>query len=370
MTENNYYGYSALFRKNKIIIAALSLVLFIFINIPLMLCLNIYSENIVAQCIAFFATYILTVIYLSVFSVTKRKTGKLLIFFFSFLPSAVSSLSAIAFESYEAFFATVLETAAVLAVSLVLTIVFLKFDKKYCGIKDSRFLLKFVRCAVIYICIFSFSLSVGTAVNNLNSDEALYEIDIKMTSAVKATNNAKSDDNSYVKYYSEELSALIDGSWENLHAQQKLDIAQTVVNIYSTAYGLNHSVQVGVSDLSAQEDGIITFAVFNKQLNYIFMDTRCFSSDYCEEDFLSTVLHEFYHAYQYEQVDALAYLPDSVKKLRIFDDAVNYKNGLENYTQGYEDFDTYYSQYVELTARNFSYDESKNLIYEIKENCS
>ena len=194
-------------------------------------------------------------------------------------------------------------------------------------------------------------------IGNANNNEISYQYEIDVYSNVEATNQAKTKDNSFSKYYLNELSPIIDRSWEKISQQAKLDIAQIVINIYTTYYGMSNSISVVLSDID-DEDGLITYGRYIDVLKTIVINKKCIDN-MDSQSLLITLLHEFYHAYQCEQVELLSLLPEEKQNLDVLSEARSFRDGLDNYIDGStENFDSYEDQYVESTARYFGYTEA------------
>lgn len=229
--------------------------------------------------------------------------------------------------------------------------------------KKIREILKSTQIVCTIICIFAVLLAYPT-INQMNKRsnnflENLLDTDV-IVSEIKPSNNVKTKEDSYIKAYIKELAPLIDGSYENLSIEQKLDICQIVCNIESTFNGSSVAVPVKLTSLKSDEDGC-TYACFINTMETIYLNSEVFN-ELSAEDALYVLLHECYHSYQYEQVKLYNSVSDEYKNLSMFYETKKYAEGFENYIDGPDNFEDYQNQYLEKTAEAYAYSESKTYL--------
>lgn len=141
------------------------------------------------------------------------------------------------------------------------------------------------------------------------------------------------------------ISDIEPARWKALNLQEKLLVAQKIVNVEARYYGLTHEILVGVADLSAG-----TLACYKDSTHQIII-----ALDYIENSYsyyvLRSLLHEVHHAYQYNQVELYKNVDKQYQNLSIFYEASIYMSEFKEYKDGAEDFDAYYTQLSEINAR-------------------
>ena len=292
----------------------------------------------------------------SLFTVVRSKIKYFLLFFVSVFP--VAAMLLIILLKFK-FWIGLIEIFNI-ALIIILYLYYSKIKGKWKKIKSSLFLKKLCRSVIVSFCIISlvFGIAWALTMENENNDETSFQYEIDVYPNVEATNQAKTKENSFSKYYLKELLPIVDGSWEKIEYQDKLDIAQIVINIYTTYYGMSNSISVVVSDIK-DEDGVITYGRYIDGLKTIVINKKCIINNVDSKSLLIMLFHEFYHAYQCEQVELLSLLPEEKQYLDMLSEARSFRDGLDNYIDGsIENFDSYEGQYVETTARSFGYTES------------
>lgn len=341
--------------KNRKIVFVLSL-LFDVIFITFSLTTNKYSINPIMLFLGIIGLTVVSVYILSMFTVVNGYIKYILLLSVSVFPIAFILLIILSKYNY------IISLIEIISI-IVLIIYFLydsKKEEKWKRIKSATFFKEFGRKTIISLCIISliYGIVLIPKIGNSSNDEISFQYEIDVYSNVEATNQAKTKDNSFSKYYLNELSPIIDGSWDKISQQDKLDIAQIVINIYTTYYGMSNSISVVLSDIK-DEDGLITYGRYVDALKTIVINKKCIIDNMDSQSLLITLLHEFYHAYQCEQVELLSLLPKEKQNLDVLSEARSFREGLENYVDGSkENFDSYEDQYVESTARYFGYTEA------------
>lgn len=186
-------------------------------------------------------------------------------------------------------------------------------------------------------------------------------------STVKANNNAKAKDNSFIKAHLNELMPLVDGTYNNLSTQEKLDILQIVCNIESTYSGNSKGISIALKSLFANDE-VCTQGCFSNFEERIYLNLDVFD-DMSESEALYVTLHECFHANQYEQIKLLNALSDEFKDNALLHEAKLYEQGFNNYKscENGSCFEEYESQYVERTANSYAYVTSQEYIKLIKQ---
>lgn len=350
-------------KKNRIIILSLSLLFDVAFYIYLTVTNN-FSFNSIVVLIELVIFTAFSVCILSVFTVSRGKGQMWFILTTSLFPISFALYILEAQNDFESF---LVESAVILTLFILYAIMIrynLKQNNRWNGVKDIRFIKEFVRLVIIgfsvIILMSNIITDIGIQIYEHNKETVFYQYEIEMSPKVKATNEAKTKNNSFARYYIEELSPLVIDNWEQVTQQDKLNIAQIIINIYATYYGLSDEISVVLVDIEDGEDTVLLGAYDHYQ-KMILLNSRYFSVT-SKEDWLNVLLHEFYHAYQHDQAEIINYLPEEKQNLGILAEAKYYKEGFENYIDGEADFESYQSQYVETTARDFADIEAESLL--------
>jgi hypothetical protein len=160
---------------------------------------------------------------------------------------------------------------------------------------------------------------------------------------------ASAAENHTIAGHLEELRKLEEDTWETLDRAERLDLLQTVANIEDTYLGLPHELSVTAGDLPESIAG-----QYDDRTHSITLDDDYLMNRLAHE-VLDTVCHEAYHAYQHRLCDAYDSLDSDFKGLLLFYRTEKYTVDFEHYYSG-DDFDAYYSQQVEIDARNYAAD--------------
>lgn len=136
--------------------------------------------------------------------------------------------------------------------------------------------------------------------------------------------------------------------WYSLSTKDKLNVLQCVANIEADYLGISNELNVGASNLPEY-----TLACYSD-----ISHTICINLEHLENDSVAEVLnsccHEAYHSYQHRLVDAYNETPEEIQKLRIYRNVALYVDEFATYSDGYEDFFSYYSQQCEKDAREYA----------------
>lgn len=159
----------------------------------------------------------------------------------------------------------------------------------------------------------------------------------------------------------EVISDIEPSRWETLSIEDKLLVAQKIVNCEARYYGLSHEIMVGTNDLSAG-----TLAYYKDSTHQIVIDLDHLENSYSYY-VLSSLLHEVHHAYQHNQVKLYQKLDEEDRNLFMFYDASVYMEEFADYEDGDENFYAYYTQLAEIHAREAGETESLEYIEAINE---
>ena len=143
----------------------------------------------------------------------------------------------------------------------------------------------------------------------------------------------------------EVISDIEPSRWETLSIEDKLLVAQKIVNCEARYYGLSHEILVGTDDLA-----VGTLAYYRESIHQIVIDLEHLENSY-SYDVLSTLLHEVHHAFQHHQVEIYQKLDEEDRNLLLFYDASVYMEEFADYKDGDENFYAYYTQLAEIHAR-------------------
>ena len=171
---------------------------------------------------------------------------------------------------------------------------------------------------------------------------------------IKSVNSA-SDTEWMVENNIDTISKLSSDKWYDLSRAEKLDVFGVIRNIEICHLGLTHEVELGTSVL-----GVATLGYYSEQTHQILLDTKHLDND-PTETVLHTLLHEMYHALQYEQVKAFSYIPEKYKGVYGFSDYIEYTNEFGNYVTATDDYFVYDNQQVEKLADKYA--EERTQIY-------
>lgn len=151
-------------------------------------------------------------------------------------------------------------------------------------------------------------------------------------------------------------------TWELLSLQERLDVAQIIVNNQVEYYGISHEISVGVGDLSFG-----TLGYYRDSTHQIVLDYEHLKESHSYL-ILETLMHEVNHVYTHELVRIYTNLSEEDRDLKIFHDIDIYTLEYEHYVDGSDDdFEKYYNQLVETHAREAGTEEAFRYIQLINE---
>lgn len=151
-----------------------------------------------------------------------------------------------------------------------------------------------------------------------------------------------------IKSQMDSVSKLAPDVWGTLSLEERQEVLGVVRNIETAYLGLTQPVDLGFSVLKPYELG-----EHSHSLHQITLDLRHLDED-APERVLHTLFHEMYHAYEHEQVEMLAYVPDEYQDLLLFTSIHKYKDELAAYVDGAEDYDAYEKQTLEVMANRYA----------------
>lgn len=138
--------------------------------------------------------------------------------------------------------------------------------------------------------------------------------------------------------------------WDDLSAQERLDILQTIANIERRYLGIPHELNVSVANI-----GEYLLGCYDDKKHTITISLDSLMNDPADK-VLNTVCHEAYHGYQHCIVSVLESTSEEAKNLRLFRDARNYAEEFSDYKSGGQGFYDYYYQECEMDAREYAED--------------
>lgn len=159
----------------------------------------------------------------------------------------------------------------------------------------------------------------------------------------------------------ESISNIEPDRWDTLNIEEKLVVAQKIINCEARYYGLSYEIIVGTAKLS---DGMLAY--YRNSSHQIVIDVDYLESSY-GYTMLRTLLHEAHHAYAHAQVELYQELAEKDKRLLMFYNASIYEEEFSDYVHGADNYYDYYTQAVEIHARKAGETESLEYIKAINE---
>ena len=149
------------------------------------------------------------------------------------------------------------------------------------------------------------------------------------------------------------MNSLRAEAWDKCSVQEKLDILQTICN-YECERDLGCRTPVIVAGYMERDE---VKGDYNDLTNTICLPVEDIENDPASF-VLSTVLHETRHAYQHAVVKAFNAIEDRLSEedldLSCFRFMLSYRDSMDNYSDGRDDFYTYYGQYIESDSREWA----------------
>lgn len=144
------------------------------------------------------------------------------------------------------------------------------------------------------------------------------------------------------------LVMLREDIWQNLTAEEKLNVLQKVADVERRYLGIPYALTVGTANLTGGALGY-----YSDRTREIIIDLDHLLDD-SSNDLVNTICHEARHAYQHRLVDAYDQVDDELKGLLIFYDVSEYKEEFSDYTDASEDEYLYVTQRVEQDCRKYA----------------
>lgn len=148
-------------------------------------------------------------------------------------------------------------------------------------------------------------------------------------------------------------------TWKKLAFNEKLDVLHSVIKIEQENLGLPDDLQIDVCKMT--EDLLGRYNDYSKQIlinDNLFLDET-------SDELLDTVCHEAYHSYQHRLISIYIDMDEKDKNLKLFRNIGRYENEFRNYKNGFDDFDSYYTQTCENNARKYAEERVKEYYKEI-----
>jgi hypothetical protein len=136
-------------------------------------------------------------------------------------------------------------------------------------------------------------------------------------------------------------------NWKNLTIQERLNVLQVVANIEQRHLGTSTELNVGVNNLDKS-----LYGYYDDKSHRIVLSVGLLqqSSPWLA---IQTVCHESYHSYQHRLIDLYNETDEKSRQLMIFDDIRQFKKEFADYQDSEKDFEAYYLQKCESTAREY-----------------
>ena len=257
---------------------------------------------------------------------------------------------------------------------MVAIIAFLIINIKEETAKDSEFnhisvLLNTYKSFATLLCICGCALFViNGGTTTLKKSPITYIVDeaITIESTVEPTNDAPVKNNSYLKACLDDVTPLVDGSWEELDSKEKINIFQRIVNIEASYNGFSKPIKVCFADIdTTPENDTIKYGQYSDTKSIIYLNEKAVCS-LSSESALTILLHEVYHAYQHEIVMVYK-AAEEYKNLALLSTAAVFAEELENYKNGDDDYEAYKLQYIEITAQKYGEETAKEYCFLIEQ---
>jgi len=157
----------------------------------------------------------------------------------------------------------------------------------------------------------------------------------------------------------EKLILLDNSNWHNLTEGEKLSVMQKVADIECDNLGIPHNLKVCLGNTS---DGIL--GSYNDTLHQITLNRDHLNNDNSYE-IVDTIAHETHHAYAHRAVELLSQVDDEYKDMIVFDNIKEYKEEINNYISAEQDEFKYYTQTMEIEAREYGHDRMDEYYYAV-----
>ena len=146
------------------------------------------------------------------------------------------------------------------------------------------------------------------------------------------------------------LKYLVDeDSWNNLDLKEKQECITALVEYEAYNMGLPFELLIQFSDDMRYE----TKASYSNDSHLIRINNEALMKDKCSQNLVSA-FHELRHCEQNIICDIYSRLSSEERNLRYFQGVEEWCKNLNNYSDGYDDYDEYFSQPLEDDARRYS----------------
>lgn len=152
-----------------------------------------------------------------------------------------------------------------------------------------------------------------------------------------------------------------DTKWYSLSDEEKVAAMQVIANIEARYLGLPHGLELVVSTLPDN-----TVATYDDSKHLIQVNLLHFNES-TPTKLLDAICHEAYHAYQRRLCDVYDSVDARYQTLLTFNEAAVYKQEFADYNGGAEDFDEYYTQHCERSARSYAAGATEDYLGRINE---
>lgn len=138
--------------------------------------------------------------------------------------------------------------------------------------------------------------------------------------------------------------------YEELPDRDRQELFQALINLECGYWGID---PIPLEIETYESDTLMGYYVDE----YYVISIRKEMFDMPREEVMGTLLHEVHHAYVHKAVESVDWDSEKIKEnagLRIYADLKSYKEGIENYVQAREDYDSYYQNPIEVAAREYA----------------
>ena len=152
----------------------------------------------------------------------------------------------------------------------------------------------------------------------------------------------------YVYENLERLQVLSEKKWEEGSFKEKYEALECVIEIEGVLYGIDDPVSICFSNLKHKELARYetTKQVIKLNYRYLMLSPR--------DEWLSAVLHEFRHHYQYNLVLAIDTMDPKYTHLKFLEPILDFKEEFLNYVSPDDNIEAYMTQEIEKDAANYA----------------
>lgn len=144
------------------------------------------------------------------------------------------------------------------------------------------------------------------------------------------------------------VQLLQEDEWKELDPQQRLDVLGVILNIETRYLGLNREVYLKSGVLNGE-----TAAQYNHKDHEIVIDIGHLKTA-SAADALKSLCHECYHCYQHQMIALYENTPEEYRNMLLFQYVDRYIEEFSDYHDGDGDLMEYYTQTVEIQARQYA----------------